>query len=126
MSFSANFHICVNFSCFQLTIFLLVVGHIYWLLSIFCRLSLDARCCKFCLVGYWIFLYSLSLSSSSFFFDRPMTYGVPRPGIRSEPQLHCRILNPLCWVSYWTCIAVLQRYHQSCCTTAETPIFVFL
>ena len=32
-----------------------------------------------------------------FFFGQPSAYGIPGPGIRSEPQLwQCQILNPLC------------------------------
>ena len=64
-----------------------------------------------------------------FFFGCPATYGVPSPGIRSEPQLRltpqlwqCQTLNPLCWVGDQTCIPVLQRCCQSHCTTLGTPI----
>ena len=38
---------------------------------------------------------------------------------------NCWILNPLCQDGDGTCILVLQRCHQSCCTTAGTPRFFF-
>lgn len=48
----------------------------------------------------YLFIYLLTYSLI-FFFGRPMAYGVPEPGIRSEPQSR------------------LSR--QSCCATAGTP-----
>ena len=63
-----------------------------------------------------------------FTFGRPEAYGIPRPGIRSEPQLwpksqllQCWILNPLClgWESnLWPST---PRCCWSHCTTAGTP-----
>ena len=50
----------------------------------------------------FIYLFTYLLTNSLiFFFGRPTAYGVPEPGIRSEPQSHLR--------------------RQSCCTTAGTP-----
>jgi len=67
------------------------------------------------------------------FFGCPATYGVFRPGIRSElqsgpkPQLwQHQILNPLCQARDRTSVPVLPRCHPSCCTTAGTPVFLFL
>ena len=34
-------------------------------------------------------------------------------------------LNPLCPAEDGTCIPALQKCHQSCCTTAGTPTFLF-
>ena len=53
-----------------------------------------------------------------FFFRCPMAYGVPRQGIRFEPQLQPKpqlqqhwILNPLCWARDRACIPVFPRHH---------------
>ena len=45
------------------------------------------------------------------------------PGQGSDPRHSCDlwILNPLCWAGDGTCVSVLQRCHQSCCTTAGSP-----
>ena len=60
-----------------------------------------------------------------FFFGLMMAYGVPRPGIRSEPWLRRLwqhwILNPLCQAGGWTCVSELQRYHWFHWATAGTP-----
>ena len=52
---------------------------------------------------------------------------VPGPGIRSKPQLQlsARSFNPLCRTRDRTWVLVLQRCHQSHCTTAGTPNFTF-
>ena len=54
------------------------------------------------------------------FFGRPTAHGVPRPGIRFQPQLwpmlhlwQCWIFNPLCGVRDRTCVPVLPRHHRS-------------
>ena len=72
------------------------------------------------------------LQSDSFGGDRPIAYGVPQPGIRSEPRLRPKpklwqrqIPNPMCQARDQTCVPVLPRLHQSLCTTAGTPA-VFL
>ena len=67
-----------------------------------------------------------------FFFCHPTAYGVPGPGIRSEPQLwltphtpqlwQCQVINLLCQVRNWTCVPMPQRCHQSCCATVGIPI----
>ena len=61
---------------------------------------------------YLLFIY--------FIFDGPEACGVPRPGIRSEPQLwpklqlwQCWIPNSLCLEEDQTCIPVLSRHRQS-------------
>ena len=64
----------------------------------------------------------------SFFFDHPKAYGVPRPGITSEPQLchncgNTRSFNLLCGATDQTQVPALQRCCQSRCATAGTPIF---
>ena len=63
-----------------------------------------------------------------FFFGHPTAYRVPRPGIRSKPQLpptlqlwQCRILNPLCGNRNGTCVPTFQRYLRFHCTTGELP-----
>ena len=63
-----------------------------------------------------------------FFFGHPAAFGVPLPGIRSEPQLwpepqlwQHQILHPLCGARDWACIPVLPRCRPSRCTTAGTP-----
>ena len=68
-----------------------------------------------------------------FFFDHPAVYGIPRPGMRSEPQLQptpklqqCWIFNPLSPAGNQTCIPVFQRYCQSRCTTAGVALLSFL
>ena len=56
----------------------------------------------------------------------PMADGVPRLGIRSEPQLgpttkelwQPQALNPLCQAGDWTCGLALRRDCRSCCATA--------
>ena len=57
-----------------------------------------------------------------FIFGCSKAYGIPKPGIRSEPHLQpkpqpqqCQILDPLCWGRDQTCNPALAR---SCCTTA--------
>ena len=46
----------------------------------------------------------------SYFFGHPSAYGVPRPGVRSEPELHhCKVLNPLCQARDWTPVPVFPR-----------------
>ena len=58
----------------------------------------------------------------SFFFGRPMAYGVP--GQRSDLSCSsdfCQIPNPLCQARDQTCVPALQRHCQSCCATAVTP-----
>ena len=66
-----------------------------------------------------------------YFFHCPVAYGIPRPGIRSKPQMRpkpqlqqCQILNPLCQPRDWTCIPTLPRRCLSCCTTAGSPLWI--
>ena len=71
-------------------------------------------------------VFCLSLSLSRFIFGCPMAHGVARSGIRFELQLQpklqrCWIPNSLCGAGDGTCVPVLPRCHQSCCTTAGTP-----
>ena len=54
MSFFAYSNICVS-SRSILTDFLLIVGHIFLLLSMPINLLLDAKHCEFYLVGCWLF-----------------------------------------------------------------------
>ena len=71
----------------------------------------------------------LCLSKNTFIlFGLPVAYGVPGPGIRSEPHLRPKlqlqqrwILNPLCWAGDPTCIPALLRCCQSRCATEGTP-----
>ena len=71
----------------------------------------------------WLYFYF-------FFFGCPTPYGVPGPGIRSEPQLwpmsqlqqYQIVFNPPCGAGDWTCILVPQRCCWAHCTTAETPL----
>ena len=67
------------------------------------------------------------------FLASPTAFRVPRPGIRSKPQLRPMlqlwqqwIFDPLCWARNQTCVPVLQRHWWSCCATAGTPTFSFL
>ena len=79
-------------------------------------------------------LHFLLLLSS--FLATPWHMEVPRPGIRSEPQLwpapklqQHQILNPLCQARDGTCVPMLQRHQQSCCTTTGAPLatsFIYL
>ena len=82
---------------------------------------------------FWQFDHNVSSFFFSF-FGHPVANGVPRWGIRSEPQLQSittvviyttvvAMLNPLthCWAGDGTCVLVMQICHQSHCTTAETP-----
>ena len=55
----------------------------------------------------------------SFFLATPVAYGIPGPEVRSEP------LQPIPKLWDRTCIPVLQRHHQSHCTTAGTPQVIF-
>ena len=66
-----------------------------------------------------------------FFFGHPMVYGVPGPGIRSEPQLwpkpqvwQCQILNPLCRARDRTCTPLFPRHLWSRCAMVGTPHFL--
>jgi len=69
----------------------------------------------------------------SFLFRPPTSaYGVPRPGIRSNPQLwpkpqlrQCYILNLPRQAGDQTCIPVLPRCHRSHCVTVGTPGLLF-
>ena len=57
------------------------------------------------------------------FFSRPVAYGFPRPGIRSEMQFqpnNARSFNPLHQAGDRTCILVLQRHCRSHCTTVHS------
>ena len=74
----------------------------------FCELSFHC-----CVNAHWC--------TDSFFFlpfsGHPVAYGVPRPGIRSEVQLHprshlqqCQILNPLYQAGGWICVPMLRRH----------------
>ena len=63
-----------------------------------------------------------------FFFVYPMAYGVPRPWIRCKPQVWPMpqlwqgwISNRLCKARDQNLVPVLQRWHQSHCTTVRTP-----
>ena len=68
-----------------------------------------------------------------FIFGCPEAYGVPGPGIRSEPQSQpklqlrqCQswILNPRCRARARTCVPALPRCHRSGCATAE-PLWLY-
>ena len=77
---------------------------------------------------------SLIVFSFFFFFWPNYRYEVPRPGIRSEPQLwprlqlqQCQILDPLHWAGIkpesWHCRDATVLVPQwSCCTTVGTPL----
>ena len=68
---------------------------------------------------YWVNFFLILFIS---FFGHSMAYGIPRPRIRSKPQLQPpMILNPLCWARDRTFILVLQRHCQSHCTTVGIP-----
>ena len=65
----------------------------------------------------------------TFFFGCPQAYGVPRPGIRSEPQPQTKsqlqqrqIPNPLCRARDRTRVPVLPRHRQSCWGTVGAPV----
>ena len=85
---------------------------------------------------FFSFFLSLFFSFSFSFFwggGCPAAYGVPRSGIRSEPQLsprlqlwQCQILNPLCWARDQTCVPALSRHRWSYCTTAWTPLSIYI
>ena len=80
------------------------------------------------------FLYLLFPNMIFFFiFGCPKAYGVPRPEIRSEPKLRpklqlqqCQILTILRWDGDQTCVLVLPRCLQSCCTTVGIPNMIML
>ena len=75
-----------------------------------------------------LFLITALREHFFFFFGHPATYGVPRPGIRSElqlqpklQQLQRQILNPLCQTEDQTCVPVFPRCHKCPCITMRTP-----
>ena len=78
------------------------------------------------------FGYSRSLTIFYlFYFILPRAYGVPGPGIRSEPQLQPmlqlqqhQILNLLWWTGDWNCDPELQRCHQSPCINFRISLTV--
>ena len=114
--------LCSNHQpCVRSCVFSVRVHHInscVYINSHFCHLFVKSR--KMMTSPYFFFFS---------FFGRPTAYGVPRPGIRFEPQLQTKpqpwqrqILNPLCRAGDQTCIPALPRRHRSCCTTAGTPV----
>ena len=73
----------------------------------------------------YLFIYLLFFS-----FLATLAYGVPGPGIRSEPQswpksqLQQRLIpNSLFMAENQTCVPALLRHHQSHCATVWTVIF---
>ena len=81
-----------------------------------------------------IYIFYVSLSLFSPFFGHSIACGVPGPGIRSKPQLYTKqqllrqrwILHPLHQPRDQNCVPVLPRHCQSRCTTAGTPMSLFL
>ena len=58
-----------------------------------------------------------------FFLFWPPPWHVEFQGQGSDPShsySNARSFNPLCWARDQTCVPVLQRHHQSHCTTSET------
>ena len=77
---------------------------------------------------FFFVFFSITVIIIIIFFGCPSAYGVPEPEIRYElkfwPMLQrqqCWILNPWCCAGDWTCVAALQRYLWSHCTTLRTP-----
>ena len=67
------------------------------------------------------------------FFGHPAAYGVPEPGIRSEPKVPSKLklrlrwtFNLLCQAGDRTCIPALPRCCRSHCAPAGPPALPFL